>query len=482
MGRVESLDQELGIEAIWRHGGCPMESSYQNFISDSLVQHLFDQYRRYGGPITVNFRKLVECFPSAERATHLIHPYPAKLLMHIPFFFLSNSILSKPGDVVLDPFAGSGTVLLETILAGRTALGAECNPLGRLISKVKTTPLDCVKVKKLTAELVNSISTKPVEPVPEVINIEHWYYPKIVTQLQCILEAINKIGDPDIRDFFMVCFSNCARKVSLADPRLSTPVRLKKDLYPTGHPLKLRAEQHLSDIVKSPVIDVFRLIVAANLRRIEHILYLGLNKMPASVISSDARRLYYQHTNGVRFGQELPDQSVQLIITSPPYPGAQKYIRCSSLSMGWLGMCKASELRPLKTQTIGREEYRKSECLELVHTAIDEADHILAEIWNENPVRATIAGTYLNEMRLAFREMYRVLRAQGYLVLVAANNHVCKREFRTLHYLRLLAEETGFFLILDLIDHIRSRGLMTKRNHTANIITREGVLVFRKGD
>jgi DNA modification methylase len=458
-----------------------VDCSYTNFIADPILLSLFDQYRSHGDPITVNFRNLVQCLSSAERATHLIHPYPAKLLMHIPFFFLANSILSKPGDVVLDPFAGSGTVLLESWLAGRSAVGAECNPLGRLISKVKTTPLDCTKVEELSAVLGNNISTKPCEPMPDVINIAHWFYPGVIEQMRCILEAIRKTDDQNIRDFFMVCFSNCARKVSLADPRLNTPVRLKEGEYPSGHPLEIRAQQHLSDLAKVPVFEVFKSIMAANARRIEHIGFLGLDKTHASIICSDARHLHYQHMNGDHSRQQLPDQSVQLIITSPPYPGAQKYIRCSSISMGWLGICAISELRGLKSQTIGREEYRKSECLDPTPTGIGEADDILAEIWKENPIRATIAGTYLNEMRDVFREMHRVLRADGYMVLVAANNHVCKREFRTLRYLRLLAEKTGFSVILELIDHIRSRGLMTKRNHTANIITREGVLVLRKG-
>ena len=65
-------------------------------------------------------------------------------------------------------------------------------------------------------------------------------------------------------------------------------------------------------------------------------------------------------------------------------------------------------------------------------------------------------------------------------MLVAANNQICGHEFRTQHYLRLIAEETGFRTILRLVDDIRSRGLMTKRNKTASVITREWVLVFAK--
>lgn len=455
---------------------------YSNFRTDFALQRLLDEYSKTRLPITVNFRKLVTCFSSSERATHLIHSYPAKLLMHIPFFFLANHILSGPGDTVLDPFTGSGTVLLESLLSGRKALGAECNPLARLIAKVKTTPLDTDKLEKFSSILFEDLAPAPQRPAPDVVNIRHWFYPHIIEQLGCLLESIILIQDVHIRDFFLVCFSQCVRKVSLADPRLSTPVRLK-DAYPIGHRMRERAEKHLSYLKSVSVASVFKDIVSANVRRMTTLKLSqpALLGRKVDLICSDARRLHYQYVTANGTPSTLPNDSVQLIITSPPYPGAQKYIRCSSLSLGWLGMCASNGLGVLKSQIIGREEYHKSQCSSPVSTGIAEADRILNEIWQVNPIRATIAGTYLAEMRTALSEMHRVLRANGYLVLVAANNHICKREFTTLGYLKVIAEQIGFSTILDLIDHIRSRGLMTKRNSTASMITREGILVLTKG-
>jgi ubiquinone/menaquinone biosynthesis C-methylase UbiE len=84
-------------------------------------------------------------------------------------------------------------------------------------------------------------------------------------------------------------------------------------------------------------------------------------------------------------------------------------------------------------------------------------------------------------MRVAIQEMYRVLKPGGHMVIVAANNRVAGMEFRTVDYLEAIAEECGLFLTASFIDAIRSRGLMTKRNHTASVITREWILVFSKG-
>src|SRR5580765_2182763 len=92
-----------------------------------LLSDLISRYALNRTPVTVNFRRILPQLRSTDRFTHLLHPYPAKLLHHIPFFFLANESISRPGDVVLDPFCGSGTVLLEAQLAGRNAVGADAN-------------------------------------------------------------------------------------------------------------------------------------------------------------------------------------------------------------------------------------------------------------------------------------------------------------------------------------------------------------------
>ena len=82
-------------------------STNKKEIFDKELSAFLEEYSKNGTPIDVCFRKIVPQFKNADRATHLIHPYPAKLLMHIPYFFLNNNLLSKKGDTVLDPFCGS---------------------------------------------------------------------------------------------------------------------------------------------------------------------------------------------------------------------------------------------------------------------------------------------------------------------------------------------------------------------------------------
>ena len=91
--------------------------------------------------ISVSFRGRDGAIGRRDFATHWIHWYPAKMFHRIPSVFLDTVDLSVPATI-LDPFCGSGTVLLEANLRGHQAIGIDINPMARLVSRVKTTPLD----------------------------------------------------------------------------------------------------------------------------------------------------------------------------------------------------------------------------------------------------------------------------------------------------------------------------------------------------
>ncbi|MDE0013000.1 MAG: hypothetical protein OXU36_17775, partial [Candidatus Poribacteria bacterium] len=208
-----------------------------------------------------------------------------------------------------------------------------------------------------------------------------------------------------------------------------------------------------------------------NARRLQCLRFIDQSILRGLTISEDARG--------------SPDEfklreDVDLVITSPPYVGAQKYIRASSLSIGWLALAPSNKLRPLERLNIGREHFSKSE-YEEPHFRRDSIGYEdLQHIWEVNPLRAHIAATYLNEMRAAIRQTVRRIRSGGRLVLISGNNTIVGKLFPTSGFLAALAEQEGLSLELELVDDIRSRGLMTKRNKTAGVITREHIHLFVK--
>ena len=401
-----------------------MEKEQISKRNNEIIEKFIKDFSIDKKPIEVSFRNLVPEIKNIDRYTHLIHSYPAKLLVHIPYFFLNNTFFSKEGDNVLDPFNGSGTVLLESIIANRKAFGADANPLARLIAEVKVSRYDTKSLADITSILVSKSKMQNEARVPDVVNCDFWFPNKTKQQLSMLLATINDLQDESVRKFMLVSFSNCVKKVSYADQRISVPVKLNPNRYEKGSTENLKINERLNYLENINVFDKFSSIVFENIERFKELEKAIPNNYIAEIISKDARVL----------SKKLEDNSIQLIITSPPYAGAQKYIRASSLNLGWTELAKTNELRILDKKNIGRENYRKSE-IRIEKTGINAADELIEKVFRVNPSRAYIICNYLIEMKVALSEMYRVIKKNGFLVLVVGNNKVCNLEFNTQEYL-----------------------------------------------
>jgi DNA modification methylase len=448
------------------HGGRTPTLAYP-FDTTEDILNLAKKYQNEGKPQEVSFRKLVSWLKVGERATHYIHPYPAKLLPQIAHFFLASNLLVDEDDVVLDPFGGTGTVALESNLSGRNAFFADANPLARLIASVKTNDFDLEAVAIAVECLRKAYSRARRTIPPSVVNVDIWYDEQICRQLSRLHWSIANLPKTPVKELFWITFSCVARKLSNADPRLSVPVRLKESKW--------------AQCPMPNAWDVFCVQLQANIQRILDAKRLMADyKTSSQCVGNDARKLMYPSSWDGYPQRQLGDSSVGLVITSPPYAGAQKYIRASSLSLGWLGLAESHQIKALENKNIGREHLPKAISNNLQITGIKAADDVLKLIHKKNPLRAAIAGVYINEMRSAITEMARVLKPGGFVVLVIGNNEVCGHTFQSSEYMSHLLAEAGLNPIMKLVDEIKSRGLMTKRNKTAGIISREWVLVYQK--
>lgn len=448
-----------------------MEEAQTHFAADGSsfadqLDALLAQSSGHRESIEVDFLKLFPDKSGAERATHLIHPYPAKLIRNIPRFFLECGGVVASQATVLDPFCGSGTVLLEARMQGHRVIGADANPLARLIALAKIAPPPVADVRQRLDSIMAYAAVGDGD-IPDVVNIDYWFSPHVKSQLARLRSALLTVCGGVFDDPFMwTCFSSCVRRVSLADPRLSVPVRINPDRAKLYGAKGDEVLQRLERLKQVQVFQVFWQVTLANIRRLERtVIPQGA---PEPQIYNDARAI------------GAADNSVDLIMTSPPYVGAQKYVRASSLCLGWLGLSPSGKLRPLERQSIGREHLDAHEAKCSVSTGYPRVDAMLASIASNNPLRARIASTYISEMATAIAEAMRVLKPGGMMILVAGPNIVAGHEFDTPGFLVDIAESFGLSPTLHLIDTIASRGLMTKRNKTAGTIAQESVYLMTK--
>ncbi len=404
--------------------------------------------------LKVNFKRMYH-LDREKFYTHNIHSYPAKMIRHMVIFALSYA---RRRDIIFDPFCGSGTVLLESKINGRNSYGIDINPLCRLITKVKTTPINTKKLNLAAEKLFESIKYFDEDvTVPEFPNRDYWFTKSSQGNLSKIKVCIDTIkDDDDIKDFFRVCFSSIIRKVSMADPKMAPPVkskRMKRDVLPKR---------------KIHVINEFKKETLENIKLLSNFTFECDKNSFAEVIGDDARNV------------NLPDESVNMVITSPPYLDAQKYMRVMRLELFWLGLTTLKSFYEIDKNSVGTERVSIDDYGRLHHVGIDDADKIIERSYEIDPLRSYIVAKYFEDMKKAIREIYRVLKPDGKFILVIGNNTVHNKTLPNQDILRQIAVNVGFDTELILMDKIKSRGLMTKRNKTAGIINSEWVIVFKK--
>ena len=426
---------------------------------------VFDRWEsRYRGrPLRVNFRELVGANSGIERFTHLIHPYPAKLLFNIPLLFLNCNQLGRAGDIVCDPFCGSGTVLLEGLISGRRVLGYDSNPLARLIARAKTTAIPPSVLEEQLKALLAKVPIRG-DGVPDgAIDLKRWFSPSVIRQLDRLSTALRHWPASREMSFLEACFSATILRVSLSDPTISVPVRLNPSKNSLTKEQKKERLRWLRERKDADVIAEFSRIVNANIARMAKLHdYTSVAK--SLVIGEDARAV---------------SRPIDLVITSPPYGSAQKYIRASGLALQWLGLA-ANGLRPLERVTIGREHFDRSEMKVDVPIVAPSSAATLRAIGKTDLLRKHIAATFLAEMYDALSKITKALRPGGHVVLILGNNFVCGSVFRNDNYLAEMCRILGLQVRLRLVDRIRSRGLIMKRNGAPSFIADECILVLQK--
>ncbi len=247
---------------------------------------------------------------------HGMHSYPCKF----PALTVKELLTEycKPGDVVCDPFVGSGTTLVEASLHGCSSVGVDINPIACLISKVKSKPLSEDELLKLTNTYVLKVQKYLLDCVKENYkdtelycypSIEHWFQKNVIKELSSIKTFIDKIPEDGIKDVFKAVFSSIVVRVSNqeSDTRYAAINKNIKD----GYTSKLFMER-LLQFCES--VKVF------------------MKSLPKTNIDVSV------YTDDSRYLTSIKKDSVDIVITSPPYANTYDYYLYHKHRKYWLGI------------------------------------------------------------------------------------------------------------------------------------------------
>ena len=360
---------------------------------------------------------------SSSYTTHTIHAFAAKFPPQLPRAFIEQ--LTHPGDTVLDPMMGSGTTVLEATLLGRRAIGVDLDPLAVRVSRVKTRAVDHEHLRAGGDAVIANASTllrdraalttqikRRFDPATRDF-LDYWFADVTQHELLALLLSIEGEPDTEVREALEVVFSSIIITKSGG-------VSLARDLAHT------RPHRVASKTVRS-AIEQFKIRLR---KSITALLALPDDVLPVELHHADAREL------------PIDDESVDLVITSPPYANAIDYMRAHKFSLAWLGE-PISKLSELRSTYIGSENSRGTIADDLPKGAAQ----CVSELAQRDPRKARVLQKYLVEMRTALAEIFRVLRAGTAAGMVVGPSTMRGIRVQTQQHLAEISKQLGFDVV-----------------------------------
>ncbi|MDP4011956.1 MAG: DNA methyltransferase [Candidatus Roizmanbacteria bacterium] len=334
--------------------------------------------------------------------THDYHRYPAKFIPQIVKKLIGEYAPSGT-QVVCDPFGGCGTTLVEAKMLGHKSIGFDINPVAKLITQTKTTPIKLKTLSNHRARFLEDYENAPAVSYEHHPRIEYWFEPEMVQDLDRIYFAIKKIKNHNVRRFFLCAFSHNLKNCSRWLMKSIKPTIDKNKILPNPKKTFLR---HLDSMIRK------------NEQFYISLLQSGYINVPAKMYRRDSTKKLPLDTN-----------SVDIIVTSPPYVTSYEYADLHQLSLLWFGDDPkhfkkwhhfSKEFIDFRRNFIGTSS--KAEKNGDFDSSI--AEEIVKKLMvAERPLAIDVANYFL-DMKKVFAEMYRVLKPNCKACVIIGNTNL----------------------------------------------------------
>ncbi len=288
-----------------------------------------------------------------------------------------------PGDLVCDPFVGSGVTAVEALVLGRRAIVGDINPVARFITRMTAVaPVDLTRLNKafdqvrsvaqIAIESLDTITNDdvqnllgtldyPHDPIPITVRgvtgvetVNQLHTPRQLAGLTLLRDAINQIEDAPYRDLMKVVLANTVRyaNITYSLPQSRSPYRgnanfLRRFSY---SPTKGSLYEHR---VWPTVERVFKAVYRA---KEETNQLIGRRYNPTNFILTDLP--------AAQIHEIIGEGLVDYCFTDPPYSNRIHFLDLSTLWAAWLGLeitleARQAELITQGTQHKSREQFER---------------------------------------------------------------------------------------------------------------------------
>jgi DNA modification methylase len=312
-----------------------------------------------------------------------VHGYFTKQPYSVVQAYIKN--FTKPGDLVLDPFGGSGVTVVEALMLGRKGIHIDLNPLSVFITKSLIQPVDVGELRttfdeikdefekhcpKSKAEIATALKTYPypkgiqLMKNADVDTIEKLFTPEQLAQLAYLKHLIKAVKNRAIRDSLLLAFSSTLTKINL-----------------TYHPSTTRGD----NAGDSAAFRYYRFRIAPSAVTLNVMNSFGTKvkklinakKEIASLINVKTVGDVEVYKGTATLLDKIGTESVDYIYTDPPYGAKIPYLDLSIMWTAWLDLPISKKDYDLEAIEGGELEKTKEQYSQLIKDSIKEMYRVL---------------------------------------------------------------------------------------------------------
>ncbi len=354
---------------------------------------------------------------NTKEFTHCYHTYPAMMIPQIARTLIEEYKPKGRLDLILDPYMGSGTTLVEASLAGINSIGTDLNPLARLMGKVKTTLYNNESILKQFREIQTELVFYTKDKVKErnfdrISNYSFWYNEDTLLKLSYLSQLIKNVKD---KDFFNVVLSEIVREVSFTRNGEFKRYRMNEASIAKFNP------------------DTFTLFEKKALRNIE-----GLKAYTSEAKHDVNASIYDFNTMHGIPTDIIKDGDIDMVVTSPPYGDSRTtvaYGQFSRWANEWFNFDNAKNLdKLLMGGKKATEEIFKTASIRDVLDEIDSLEH----------KRYLEVVSFLNDYYQSIENVAKSVRSGGTVCYVVGDRRVKGVQIPLDYFTAEMFEKFGF--------------------------------------
>jgi len=367
-----------------------------------------------------------------------LHRYPASMIPQIGIDILKEYNISSGS--MLDPYCGSGTSFICGLECGiKKMTGYDLNPLAILIAKAKFTKLSLKEIENSYQILRNNVfeimkKEKRIKKIviPEITNIYYWFSEVVIKNLSVIKYCIDEFENDEIKNIFLVPFSETVRECSYTRNNEFKLYRMKPEEIHSFNP------------------DVLSFYFKKLNDAIECYKTFYLPKLKSDVLIN----IYPESFKKSKKGYDV-------VLTSPPYGDSRTtvaYGQFSTLSNEWLGINNARKIDSILMGGKSISELINDNCISESIYKINKVDK----------KRALEVSSFYNDLKDSINNVSENINKNGIVIYIVGNRTVKNVLLPTDQFIAEAFEKNGFKHLIT-YERALSNKAMPSRNSPTNI-------------